>query len=216
MKTTNVLVATDLSAPARRAVERAFQLAAQTGSQLHIVHAMQLDVLDSLRELLGGDLSQTKATVEADARARLEQLASNPDIQRGIVPHLRVLSGGPLDVVTQEADALDAALVVFGARGESYVRHVMLGSTATRVIRKSVRQPVLVVKQSARAAYRHALVAVDFSPASVVAIRAARRWAPSATLALLHVLESPYEGLLWRAGVAQPQIEQYIKADLVS
>jgi len=210
----HILTATDLSAPARHAVARAYLIAAQTHCELHIVHAMELDVLDSLRELLGANLSQTKTTIEADARTRLEQLTSHPELQHGIAPHLRVLSGNPLDVVTREADALDAALVVLGARGESYLRHAMLGSTAARMIRKTTRQPVLVVKQSPHEAYRHALVAVDFSPASLIAIRAAKRWAPSAILVLLHAFELPYEGLLWRAGVAQEEIDQYIKADL--
>lgn len=210
----HILAATDLSAPARHAVERAYLIAAQTHCELHIVHAMELDMLDSLRELLGANLSQTKTTIEADARTRLEQLASNPDIQHGIAPHLRVVSGNPLDVVTREADALDAALVVFGARGESYLRHAMLGSTAARVIRKTTRQLVLVVKQSPHEAYRHVLVAVDFSPASLIAIRAAKRWAPVATLVLVHAFELPYEGLLWRAGVEQQEITKYIHADL--
>ena len=44
-----ILVATDLSAPARHAVERAFHLAASTGSELYILHAMELDAVDSLR-----------------------------------------------------------------------------------------------------------------------------------------------------------------------
>jgi nucleotide-binding universal stress UspA family protein len=211
---TSILAATDLSAPARHAVERAFLIAAQTHCELHIVHAMELEMLDSLRELLGANLSQTKALIEADARARLEQLASNPDLQHGIAPHLRVVSGNPLEVVPGEADALDAALVVFGARGESYLRHAMLGSTAARVIRKTRRHSVLVVKQSPHEAYRHVLVAMDFSPASLRAIRAAKRWAPAATLVLLHAFELPYEGLLWRAGVEQQQMALYIKTDL--
>jgi nucleotide-binding universal stress UspA family protein len=209
-----ILAATDLSAPARHAVERAFLIAAQTHCELHIVHAMELDMLDSLRELLGANLSQTKTKIESEARTRLEELAGNPDTQRGIAPHLRVVSGNPLDVISREADALDAALVVFGARGESYLRHAMLGATAARLIRKTTRQTVLVVKQLPHETYRHVLVAVDFSPGSVNTVRAAKRWAPSATLVLLHAFELPFEGLLWRAGIAQLEVEQYIKADL--
>ena len=62
--------------------------------------------------------------------------------------------------------------------------------------------------------YRNVLVAVDFSPASLQAIHAARRWAPTTTLVLVHAFELPFEGLLWRAGVAQQEITQYIHADL--
>lgn len=212
-KLTNILAATDLSAPARHAVERAYLIAAITRCELSIVHAMELDMLDSLRELLGENISTAKTALEADARARLEQLASNPDLHRSISAHLRVIAGKPLDVVTREADALNAALIVFGARGESYLRHAMLGSTAARVIRKTTNQPVLVVKQSPHEAYRHVLVAVDFSSASLPSIHAAKRWAPTATMVLVHAFELPYEGLLWRAGVEEQEIAPYIKAD---
>jgi nucleotide-binding universal stress UspA family protein len=49
-----ILAATDLSAPARHAVERAFHLAASANCELYILNAIELDSLDSLRELLGG------------------------------------------------------------------------------------------------------------------------------------------------------------------
>lgn len=48
-----ILAATDLSAPARHAIERAFHLSASANSELYILHAIELDTLDSLREMLG-------------------------------------------------------------------------------------------------------------------------------------------------------------------
>ncbi len=69
-----ILVATDLSAPARHAVERAFHLAASTDSELYILHVMELDALDSLREMLGDDVFEVKAALNSDAHKRLEQL----------------------------------------------------------------------------------------------------------------------------------------------
>jgi len=209
-----ILVGTDLSAPARHAVERAYLIAAQTRTELHIVHATELDLLDSLHELLGGDLSAAKAAIEANARDRLAQLAISPAHHDGIAAHMHVVSGNPLDVVSRKAEAVDAGLIVLGARGESYLRHAILGSTAARVIRKAAHCPVLVVKLSPHEAYRNVLVTVDFSPVSLSAIHAARRWAPAATLVLLHAFELPYEGLLWRAGVEQQEITQYISTDL--
>lgn len=51
-----ILAATDLPAPARHAVERAFRLAASSGTELYVLHATELDVLDvSLQEMLGGE-----------------------------------------------------------------------------------------------------------------------------------------------------------------
>lgn len=205
-----ILVATDLSAPARHAVQRALLLASSAGGEVHIVHALELDALDSLRELLGANLSATKAALEADACDRLAQLATDAADRQGIAAQTRVVAGAPLAVIAGEADALDAGLLVLGARGESFLRHAMLGSTAARLLRKSLRRPVLVVKQPPRGDYRNVLVAVDFSPASRLAIREARRWAPGAELVLLHAFELPYEGKLTYAGVEEKVIRQYI------
>lgn len=47
-----ILAATDLSAPARHAVERAFHLSANVNGELYILHAIELDALDGLREML--------------------------------------------------------------------------------------------------------------------------------------------------------------------
>lgn len=66
-----ILAATDLSAPARHAVERAFHLAAIANSELYILHAIELGALDSLREMLGDNVLAVKATLNNDAHAHL-------------------------------------------------------------------------------------------------------------------------------------------------
>lgn len=211
--TQTILVATDLSAPARHAVERAFHLAASTDSELYILHAMELDALDSLREMLGDDVFEVKAALNSDAHARLEQLTGNAMIRRGVAARTCVADGNPLATIAAEADALDAYLLVLGARGESFLRHALLGSTAARLLRKSSSRPVLVVKQAPHEAYRSVLVAVDFSPASLKAICLARQLAPNADLALLHALELPYEGKLTFAGVDERVISRYVTTE---
>lgn len=208
-----ILVATDLSAPARHAVERAFHLAAGTGSELYMLHAMELDALDSLREVLGKDLWAVKAALNSDARSRLEQMTGDAAINRGVAARTRVAEGNPLATIAAEADALDADLVVLGARGESFLRHALLGSTAARLLRKSWQRPVLVVKQAPHEAYRCVLVAVDFSPVSLQAIRLARHWSPNADLVLLHAFELPYEGKLTLAGIDEQVIRRLVMTE---
>jgi nucleotide-binding universal stress UspA family protein len=211
---TTILAATDFSTPARHAVERAARLAAQTGRELHILHAMELDALDSLKELLGMNLNATKITLEAAALERLVQLAAEISGTSAINAYTHVVSGTALATVGREAEAMDAGILVLGARGESLLRHTMLGSTAERLLRKSLRRPVLVVKQTPRTDYQRALIAVDFSPVAPALIQAARRWAPAAEIVLLHAFELPYEGMLWRAGIEKEQITQLIETEV--
>ena len=205
-----ILVATDLSAPARHAVERAFHVAANTDSELNILHAMELRSLDTLRELLGDDLSEVKAALNSDARKHLEQLTGDASIHRGVAARTCVAEGNPLATIAAVAQELDAHLLVLGARGESFLRHALLGSTAARLLRKSATRPVLVVKQAPHEAYRSVLVAVDFSPVSLYAIQLAKFWAPGADLVLLHAFELPYEGKLAFAGVDEHLIRHYV------
>ena len=206
-----ILAATDLSAPARHAVARAFQIAASGHCELHLVHAMELDSLESsLREMLVGDVRPVTAALIDDARERLNQLAGDPSNHQGVAASTRVVVGNPLTMIAAEADALGASLLVLGARGDSFLRHAWLGSTAARLLRRSVRHPVLIVKQPPRDAYRSVLIAVDFSPVSIAAIRMVRQWAPQAELTLLHALELPYEGKLAFAGVDEQAIREYV------
>ncbi|MGZ0019394.1 universal stress protein [Nitrosomonas sp. wSCUT-2] len=207
-----ILAATDLSAPARRAVARAFRLAASGGSELHILHALELDALDvSLREMFIGDSSAIKSALTDDAREHLARLTADPSIHQGLAALPRVVVGKPLTVIAAEADALDANLIVLGAHGESFLRNILLGTTAARLLRKSARHPVLVVKQVPHETYRSVLISVDFSPASLQAIRMARQLAPDADLVLFHAFELPYEGKLRFAGVDEQVIRQYVK-----
>lgn len=206
-----ILVATDLSAPAHHAVERACYLAAEAKNrELCLLHVTELGLLDSLREVLGDDLVPLRNNLRADAMKRLQALSSDTSINQGIEAQVSVIDGNPLATIAAEANSQEASLLLFGARGESFLRHALLGSTAARLLRKSVSRPALVVKQAPRSNYRSVLVAVDFSPASEMAIRLAKYWAPTAGLMLINAYELPYEGKLIFAGVEEHQIRQYI------
>ena len=103
---------------------------------------------------------------------------------------------------------MQADLVVLGARGKDFLRRLMLGSTAERLLRKSTR-PMLVVKQRAHEPYRRVLVAVDFSPWSTPLVELTRRVAPQAHLVLLSAYGIPFEGKLRFASVSDAVIKTY-------
>lgn len=206
---TRILAATDLSAPARHAVERGFRIAAAARADYCVMHALELDAMDALREWLGDDLTKAKQKLEEQAREALLQLLADPARNHGVAAQALIVAGTPLARIVEQADALAADLLVLGARGGDFLRHYLLGSTASRLLRKSRRQPVLIVKQAAHEDYRRALIPVDFSPLSVQAIGLVRQLAPGADLVLLHAYEAPFEGKLTYAGVEEAVIQQY-------
>ncbi len=203
-----ILAATDLSSPSRHASDRAFRLAAESGSALHLLHVLHLGALEQMSQLLGPDAQKYGRQIAEEARAELAKLAADSNRNRGICARIHLAEGPVLDSIADHARAVEAGLLVVGARGEGFLRHMLLGSTASRILSK-VSLPVLVVKQSPHEAYRRVLVAVDFSPVSARAVVQARLLAPRAEIVLLHAFEVPFEGKLAFAGVEEEVIHRY-------
>ena len=209
-----ILAATDLSAPSRHAVDRAYRLAAERDALLQLVHAIAPGMFDQIQAILGGDAPSITDTLIADAQARLLALNSDPKHTHGVRAECAVLNGKPIEAITLQADAIAADLLVLGARGEGFLRQLMLGSTASRLLRKT-RHPVLIVKQAPHETYRRVLVAIDFSPASLAALHLVRALLPDAALVLLHAVEIPFAGKMQYANVDPDIIQRYrIQAQL--
>lgn len=206
-----ILVATDLSAPARHAAQRAAMLARQLGGALDLLHVLEKDALTELRRLFTQD-PEIERHVRQQAQDALEALASELATEPGTPEPLRVHShlqeGTVLTSIAEQAEALGCKLVVIGAHGAGFMRHWLLGATAERLLRKTL-QPVLVVKQAPQLGYRKLLVPVDFSSGSLRTIALARSIAPQAPLVLLHACEVPFEGKMRFAGIEEETIQQH-------
>jgi len=206
-----ILAATDLSAPAHHAVDRGFRIASETGGGYSVMYAFELDSVDALGGLLGEGVAAVKRKLEESAREALHAMLDDSVRNRGVAAGAMIVAGTPLESIAERADAIDADLLVLGARGESFLHHALLGSTASRLLRKSIRRPVLVVKQPPRGPYHRLLIPVDFSRSSEGAICLGRRVAPEAEIVLLHAFELPFEGKLAFAGVDENVIHEYIR-----
>lgn len=204
-----LLVATDLSAPARHAALRAALLAHTAGAHLELLHVVEGGALDQLRHLLGAAAGPVAEQLLHEARAELAQLSSEIGAPLGISPGVHLCSGPVLQEITTQADALDADLLVLGARGAGFMRHLMLGATAERLLRKTLR-PLLVVRQVPHERYRRVLVPVDFSPWTQQSMRMAQAVAPDAEIILFNAFQVPFEGKLRYAGVREEDMRRYL------
>ena len=204
----HILAATDLSAPARHAVERAALVAAGNDAALAMIHIANLAPLDQIRQLLSSEPERLEQDLVDQLRESLRTLGASIHERFGITPALRVATGDLLPELLNHAATLPADLLVLGARGSSFLRHILLGTTAERLLSSS-RFPMLVVKQPPHEPYRQLLVPVDFSASSLRALKLARRIAPHADITVLHVFEVPFEGQLRYAGVDDSKIEHY-------
>ncbi len=203
----SLVAATDLSAPARHAAERAALLARAHGAHLTVVHVPDRSSWNELTTWLG-ESSEASSRLEKEQTDRLARLAE--DLRQHGAPTVDAVrrTGAVLEEIAKEAEARQADLLVVGARGEGFLRRLVMGSTAERLLRRTTR-PVLVARQVPRQPYRRVLVAVDFSPWSAKALALARQLAPQAHLTLFHAWQVPFEGKLHFAGVDLAAIEHY-------
>lgn len=136
-------------------------LARKDGGVVAIVHATGAPV-----EARGGDDAALKHRAE-DAQvtlnAVLDRLAAD-----GIQAELMIHAGQPAEVASQVVAARGAALLVAGATGSAGLDRLLLGSTASRLVRE-VSCPVLVVHRPFEHV-RRILCAVDLAHPSEAAI----------------------------------------------
>jgi len=208
IKPNRLLVATDLSDPARHAAVRAAMIARETGASLDLVHVVSLGLLEKLRRLVAEIPVGLEQRILDATQEEMRELAAALLRQYGVSSGVHVVSGPLLSELATQTDQSSADLVVLGARGASVMRHLLLGSTAERMIRRA-SCPMLVVKQVPRERYRTLLVPVDFSPCSLRALSNARALAPAAAILLLHAFAVPFEGKLVLAGVDDDTIQRY-------
>lgn len=202
----NILAATDFSPYSERALRRAAQLASGHGARLHLVHVIDDKLLRLFAESLNASSPTLRQQLLASARQRLEESAGQLAREFGIVVVKEMLKGGIHAQLAQYAARHAIDLSVLGAQGEHFAREVFIGSTVSRFLRKG-RQATLIVRSEALGAYGRVLVAVDFSPASRLAVEMALRVVPDEAVRVLHVCEVAFESKLRFAGVGEEELE---------
>lgn len=204
-----LLAATDFSAPARHALERAAQLAeTNPGTRLTLVHVFSRSALDGLRRLLTGDAAGIEARLLEQAEHALAELATQLAARHACAIDTVLRQGPAQTALVELTEERHSDLLVMGARGTHFVHERLLGSTTERVLR-TTRRPLLAVKQRSHAPYRRILAPVDFSDHAAAAINAAYAWLPHADFVLLHAFEPELENALYLAGVTDSQIHEY-------
>ncbi len=191
-----ILVATDFSETAAAALDWAVELARQQGAGLEMIHAVT--VPPSIPGYIPSAETDFQEEVIRAAGTRLAAAAATL-VDRGIAITTFLLPGTPSQVILDRAEALSPLAIVLGTRGLTGLRHLLLGSTAQRVVH-GARCPVLAVHPGdlgKHRAIRTILVPTDFSPAAELAIATAHRLlAPlerDARLILLNAFNLPIE-----------------------
>jgi nucleotide-binding universal stress UspA family protein len=193
-----ILVPLDFSRASIQALKYTIPLAKEFGATIHLVHVQPVEELTAIENAGGLMLSC------ADSIALMQDRLSEALRDQGKFwpDHCHVVSGRPFEEICKLAGRIEADLIVLPTRGLGRFKHVLLESTAERVIRYA-SCPVLIPRGTRfksitwnggpdRSGFklRKILAPVDFSKCSLAGVRYAARLArdAGATLRLFHVV----------------------------
>ena len=194
-----ILVPLDFSRASMQALKYTIPLAEEFKAAIHLVHVQPADELTAISR--AGHLMLNCADAIALMQDRLAEVQRKHDV-RFWPDNCHVVSGRPFEEICKLAREIEADLIVLPTRGHSGLKHVVLGSTAERVVRyapcpvlvpRGARYQSAILNDAANTAglkLRKILVPVDFSKCSLAGVKYAARLAKStgATLRLLHVV----------------------------
>ena len=203
-----LLVTTDFSLAARRAVVRAALLAKQSGGELHVLHVLpDRGLFNRLFRRSDIDHAAIAAGAERALQTELEAIRGRV----GITAKPLILEGTAHRVISAAASHVGATLVVIGAHGERGSAHGArtLGGTALKCFART-NLPLLLVRREVEGGYYKVLAAVDGSPESNLVLAAAVEAGGSRAICqVLHVFEAPFAERLRGHSVKETMIEAY-------
>ena len=131
----SIVVGTDGSETAGRAVDRAVELAREAGCKLHLVTAHEPVSIRRIQQQLAEvpDELRAIAAIQDEAEQQLEQVASGLRSEHGVEVETHSLEGDAADAILRIAEQYEADLIVIGNRGMQGARRFLLGSVPNKV-----------------------------------------------------------------------------------
>jgi nucleotide-binding universal stress UspA family protein len=206
MEIRRILLPTDLSESADRALKQAVELAVQHRAKIEILHVITLPGVDPSEAQRS--LDEYMAKVEKEV---FDDLATRSDAvrTRGLAVETVLLRRlYPIETILDYVRANTPDVVVMGTHGRTGLKKLLLGSVASRVVLEAPC-PVMTVAADAdvaegRDGFETILVPVDFSEVTPRAVSAAKSLvAKTGRLVLEHVVSSPVHPSLYAGGVGK-------------
>lgn len=183
-----ILVPTDFSDLATRALQYAVEIAKRAGSEILVMYA------DPFEPPLRFTAGQVPGLVEALKKSKDVVSQELQEYSRKHAPGIRlrgaVIEGTPATSILQAAESSQADLIVMGTHGRSGVGRLLMGSVAERVLHET-RIPLLTVREGHPLAIRKIVCPINFTETASLALREAGSMASlfGANLVILHVIE---------------------------
>jgi nucleotide-binding universal stress UspA family protein len=138
----SIVVPIDFSATSLKALAYAVRFAEQFGGKITLIHVIEPVAAP---EFAAVSLLIENDTAKKAAHAKLEELVRKAKIPARLIEKVVVRFGAPFAEVSSAARTLKADLIILTTHGYTGLKHVLLGSTAERVVRHAPC-PVLTVR----------------------------------------------------------------------
>jgi nucleotide-binding universal stress UspA family protein len=208
-----ILVATDFSEHAERALAWAGALAKRFDADLELVTSVFVVPLGAGPHAYGIPPDYLR-NVREQADRHLDEIAARFS-RDGVRVQCTVLHEDPSSGVCARAAETKADLVAIGTRGRGALSHVLLGSVAERTARLA-KCPVLALHAGSPAPrpLRKLLVPMDYSPAALAALELARTLLePGGELVLLHAIAPVLAAGAPELPLEDPRAEERARAE---
>ena len=151
-----ILYATDLGDHMRPVFRFALGIAKKYEAKITMLHVAEplssgvLTAIDvympavTVKEVVRDGMKKALADMQHRLDSFCEDELKQSPMDRKLVAEVKVVSGRPEEIITQQADKMEADLIVVGTHTDPTVGAYLLGSTARKVTQLS-RIPVLVV-----------------------------------------------------------------------
>ena len=149
----NILVPIDFSDHSAKALDYARKVAALSGASLDLVHALHFPSFSTITDAGVFSVVDFDTNIETKARAHLKAFYAQAGGDAGSASYT-ILEGPPADEIVRHAADSKCDLIVIGTHGLSGLDRFLLGSVASKTIRRAPC-PVLVINAKVRHTPEH-------------------------------------------------------------
>ena len=160
-----ILVPVDFSEEAKCAVKTAANIARKTGSDIYLLH--MVDLPEGIIDAQSGTDNSSPASIlyMQKIHERFDDIKNSPELE-GLNVSEKVHFEKTFDGVIEESKKDNIDLIVMGSSGATGLKEIIVGSNTEKVVRHS-KVPVLVVKKNADDLdIKHIVFASDFGDES--------------------------------------------------
>jgi nucleotide-binding universal stress UspA family protein len=145
-----VVIATDGSASAERAVKVALDLAERFDAAAHALYVVDAGEVAGSPESVREEFERALATTGGRALTFVREAATADEVAEGAAVVTAVREGDPATEICEYAEAVDADVVATGTRGRHGEHGFLLGGVAEGIVRRA-EMPVLTVRADTEA-----------------------------------------------------------------